>query len=72
MISILSLVTSVKDYVEIVHKLIESDSSHNITNYEDLGPIITYTLITLKEFLYNVISLNWLKSIWDLPIIIPA
>lgn len=72
MISILSLVTSVKDYVEIVHKLIESDSSFKITNYDDLGPIITYMLITLKEFIYNVISLNWLKSIWDLPIIIPS
>jgi hypothetical protein len=71
MISILSLVTSVKDYVEIVHKLIESDSNFKITNYEDLGPIITYILITLKEFIYNFISLNWLKSIWDLPIIIP-
>jgi hypothetical protein len=71
MIPILSVVTSVKDYVEIVHKLIESDSSYKITNYDDLGPIITYMVITLKEFILNVISLNWLKSIWDLPIIIP-
>lgn len=71
MISILSLVTSVKDYVEIVHKLIESDSSYKITNYEDLGPILTYVIISLKELLVNFISLNWLKSIWDLPILIP-
>lgn len=71
MTPILSVVTSVKDYVEIVHKLIESDSAYKMSNYEDLGPIITYTLITLKEFLWNIISLNWLKSVWDLPIIIP-
>jgi len=71
MISILSLVTSVKDYVEIVHKLIESDSSYKLTTYDDLGPIITYIIITLKDFMFNVISLNWLKSLWDLPIIIP-
>jgi len=71
MISILSLVTSVKDYIEIVHKLIETDSNFKITNYSDLGPIITYTLITLKEFFIDIISLNWLKSIWDLPVIIP-
>ena len=71
MISILSLVTSVKDYVEIVHKLIESDSSFKITNYEDLGPILTYVIISLKELFVNFISLNWLKSIWDLPILIP-
>lgn len=71
MISILSLVTSVKDYVEIVHKLIETDNNFKISNYSDLGPIITYTLITLKEFLMDIISLNWLKSLWDLPVIIP-
>lgn len=71
MISILSVVTSVKDYVEIVHKLIESDSSYKITNYDDLGPILTYIIIILKEFFGNILSLNWLKSIWDLPIIIP-
>jgi hypothetical protein len=39
MIPILS-VTSVKDYVEIVHKLIESDSSYKITNYDDLVPLL--------------------------------
>jgi hypothetical protein len=70
-ITFLSLVTSVKDYVEIVHKLIESDSSFKINNYEELGPIITYILISLKSFIFNVISLNWLNQIWDLPIIIP-
>ena len=71
MISILSLVTSVKDYVEVIHKLIETDTSFKISNYSDLGPIITYGLITLKEFILNVFSFNWLKNIWDLPVIIP-
>jgi hypothetical protein len=71
MISILSLVTSVKDYVEIIHKLIETDSNFKISNYSDLGPVITYIIITLKEFFFDIISLNWLKTIWDLPIIIP-
>ena len=71
MVSILSLVTSVKDYVEIIHKLIETDSNFKITNYSDLGPIITYTLITLKDFILNIINFNWLKTIWDLPVIIP-
>ena len=71
MISILSLVTSVKDYVEVIHKLIETDTSFKISNYSELGPIITYGLITLKEFILNIFSFNWLKSIWDLPVIIP-
>ena len=71
MISILSLVTSIKDYVEVLHKLIESDSSFKITNYDEFGPVITYILITLKDFIFYFFSLNWLKTIWDLPIIIP-
>jgi hypothetical protein len=71
MISFLSLVTSVKDYVEIIHKLIESDTAYTITDYSELGAIITYILLTLNQFVMNFVSLNWLKSIWDLPIIVP-
>lgn len=71
MITILSLVSSVKDYVEIVHKLIETDSNFKITNYSEIGPIISYSLIVLKDFFFNIISLNWLKIVWDLPVIIP-
>ena len=44
MITILSLVTSVKDYVEIIHKLIETDSSLKITNYSEIStPCFTTT-----------------------------
>lgn len=71
MITFLSLVTSVKDYIEIVHKLIESDSSFKINNYDELGPIITYVVITFQEFIRNVVTLKWLNNMWDLPIIIP-
>jgi hypothetical protein len=71
MISILSLVTSVKDYVEIVHKLIESDSNYTIQSYDELGPLITYLLLSIKNFLFDMVSLSWLKNIWNLPIIIP-
>lgn len=71
MITFLSLVTSVKDYIEIVHKLIESDSSFKINNYDELGPIITYIVIMFQEFIRNVVTLKWLNNMWDLPIIIP-
>nr|AYQ94177.1 hypothetical chloroplast RF1 [Borodinellopsis texensis] len=71
MITILSLVTSVKDYFEIVHKLIETDSSYLIKSYDELGPILTYISILLKDFFVDVISLKWLQSVWNLPIIIP-
>lgn len=43
MIPILSLVTSVKDYLEVVHKFVElgDPNSMNI-NYTELGSIITF------------------------------
>ena len=71
MITIFSLVTSVKDYVEVVHRIIESDNKFQITDYSDLAPLITYFVITLKELILSFISFNWLKNIWDLPIIVP-
>lgn len=71
MITILSLVTSVKDYIEIVHKLVETDSNYVVKNYNELGPMLTYTLITLKDFLSDFFTLNWLKNVWNLPVIIP-
>nr|ALO21005.1 hypothetical chloroplast RF1 [Microglena monadina] len=71
MISILSLVTSVKDYVEVVHQLVEAESNSTINHYDDLGPLITYILLSIKNCCYNIINLNWLKNIWNLSIIIP-
>jgi len=70
MIPILSVVTSVKDYLEVVHKLIEYDSE-SITKYTELGPLVTYVVLSLKNFLMDFISLSWLKNIWSLPILIP-
>ena len=75
MFNILSLVTSVKDYVEITHKLIETDSAVILKNYSDFGGILTYLILTIsestKDFLANLISLKWLQTIWSLPIIVP-
>nr|QEP09185.1 hypothetical chloroplast protein RF1 [Chlorosarcinopsis eremi] len=72
MIPILSLVTSVKDYLEVVHKFVElgDPNSMNI-NYTELGSIITFFLITIKNVVVDFLSLSWLKNIWSLPIIIP-
>lgn len=71
MIPIISLVTSVKDYIEVVHKLIESDSNYAITDYNELGSIITYSLISLKNSITDFLSLNWRETIWNLPVMIP-
>jgi hypothetical protein len=71
MIPIISLVTSVKDYIEVVHKLIESDSSYSIQNYNELGSIITYSLISFKNSFLDFLSLNWFKTNLNLPIMVP-
>ena len=70
MIPVLSVVTSVKDYLEVVHKLIEYDSE-SFSKYTELGPLITYLVLSLKNFIMDFISLSWLKNIWSLPILIP-
>jgi len=70
MIPVLSVVTSVKDYLEVVHKLIEYDSE-SISKYTELGPLVTYVVLSLKNFLMDFVSLSWLKNIWSLPILIP-
>nr|UZA61424.1 uncharacterized protein/ potential TIC214 [Hyalogonium fusiforme] len=69
MIPVLSLVTSVKDYLEVVHKLIEYDSIN--MNYTELGTILTYFLISVKTCVVDFFSLSWLKNIWSLPVIMP-
>lgn len=74
MITLISLVTTVKDYVEITHKLLESDSSWRESisqTYFDLGALLTYLVLTLKGFFLDFITFNWVHKIWSLPIVIP-
>nr|AYQ94397.1 hypothetical chloroplast RF1 [Chloromonas rosae] len=77
MIILLSLVTSAKDYFEIVHKLIEvpligeAYKHYNITDYTELGSLISYSILTVKNFFTEIFSLNWLQNLWSLPIIVP-
>ncbi len=71
MILILSLVTSIKDYVEVINKFIEYDSVN--INYAELGSIVTFFLISIKNCLVDFFSFSWLvkENLWSLPIIIP-
>nr|YP_010388687.1 hypothetical chloroplast RF1 [Leontynka pallida]UPQ43854.1 hypothetical chloroplast RF1 [Leontynka pallida] len=75
MLTFLSLVTSVKDYVEIAHKLVETDATLALKTYYDFGGIVTYLVLSLtdsaKEFIGNLVSLKWFQTLWSLPIIIP-
>lgn len=66
----LSVVTSAKDYFEIVNKLIESDTT-TVQNYSELGSIITYLILSLKSFVTYFLSFSWLSFFWKLPVLIP-
>nr|YP_009184603.1 hypothetical chloroplast RF1 [Treubaria triappendiculata]ALO62678.1 hypothetical chloroplast RF1 [Treubaria triappendiculata] len=67
-IFLISLVTTTKDYIEIINKLIELDTTFDIKNYLDFGAIITFFILTLKE---NFFSINWNISNWSIPIFVP-
>jgi hypothetical protein len=74
MLSILSLVTSVKDYVEILHKLIETDSINSmngLNSYYDFGAGTTFFVLTAKEIITNFLSLKWFQTIWSIPTLVP-
>jgi hypothetical protein len=72
MISFLSVLTSVKDYVEITHKLLEADPTlFQIKSYDEIGSLLTYFVLSIKDFLINFFTLNWIKNFWSLPIIVP-
>ena len=64
----MSLVTSVKDYVEITHKLIEIEP---LKNYTEFGAVFTYFIFSIGDFLKNSFSFSLFKNIWSIPIIIP-
>lgn len=71
MLTILSVITAVKDYVEIVHKLVESDSSNQVANYFDLGAISTYLILGGKQLFSDILSFAWFKNVWSIPTLIP-
>ena len=64
----MSLVTSVKDYVEITHKLIEIEP---LRNYTEFGAVFTYVIFSVGDFLKNIFSFSLFKNIWSIPIIVP-
>lgn len=71
MLSTMSLVTSIKDYIEVVHKLIETDPNLKITTYYDFGSIMTYFLLSGKETLSHFLSFQWFQNFWSIPTLIP-
>lgn len=71
MFPFLSLTVAIKDYLEIIHQLIALDASSNIKNYTDIGPVLVYAILSLKQFILSILSFNWLQNLWTLPVIVP-
>lgn len=67
----LSLVTSVKDYIEVVHKLLETDPSFAQTTYYDFGSLFTFSILTGKQALTDLLTFQWLQNLWSIPTKIP-
>nr|YP_009774575.1 hypothetical chloroplast RF1 [Aphanochaete confervicola]QJA13844.1 hypothetical chloroplast RF1 [Aphanochaete confervicola] len=69
----MTLVTAVKDYIEVVHKLIET-SPHFVVQHSSYGDVLTilnFSLSTLKQISLNILSFEWLKQLWYFPILVP-
>nr|WVD55767.1 hypothetical chloroplast RF1 [Tetradesmus sp. JML-2023c] len=71
MFTTMSLVTSIKDYVEVVHKLIETDPNFKITTYYDFGSILTFIILSGKDAIGKFLSFQWFQTIWSIPTLIP-
>nr|QIZ74013.1 hypothetical chloroplast RF1 [Chaetophoropsis cf. attenuata FACHB-2291] len=63
----------VKDYIEVVHKLVETSPSHVLqhSTYTDSLTIISFGLSSFKQLCLNFLSFEWLKQLWYFPIIVP-
>nr|QUO99194.1 hypothetical chloroplast RF1 [Oedogonium sp. HN1801B] len=69
----MSLVTVIKDYIEIVHKIIETSPVYIVqhTDYTDLTTLYFYLINTIKHFFTDIFSLEFFQKIAAFPIIVP-
>nr|YP_002000393.1 hypothetical chloroplast RF1 [Oedogonium cardiacum]ACC97264.1 hypothetical chloroplast RF1 [Oedogonium cardiacum] len=69
----MSLATVIKDYIEIIHKIIEISPAYIIqhTNYTDLTTLYFYIINTVKHLFTDIFSLEVFKKIAAFPIIVP-
>jgi len=69
----MSLVTVIKDYIEVVHTIIETSPAYIVqhTNYTDLTTLYFYLINTVKHLFTDVFSLELFQKIAAFPIIVP-
>lgn len=73
MLTFLSVVTAVKDYVDVVHTIMDKDPmwTEIMTSYFDPGATLTYGFLFCKEFLINLFTFGWLSNVPLLPTLVP-
>jgi len=71
MLTLISLVTSIKDYVEVVHKLIETDPNFHVNTYFDFGSLLTFSILSGKQLIQNLLTFQWFQKCWSIPTLIP-
>lgn len=67
----MSVMTGVKDYVQVLHQFVESSPSPNLTFYTELGSMLTYAWVLIKHVAMDVLSGQWLRQVWRLPLMVP-
>jgi hypothetical protein len=70
----MSLITVIKDYIEIIHKIIETSPAYIVqhTNYTDITTLYLYLINTVKHIFTDIFSLDLLQKIAAFPIIVPS
>jgi len=70
----MSLVTVIKDYIEIVHKIIETSPAYLVqhTTYTDSTTLYFYLVNTFKNFFTDIFTLDFFQKIAAFPIIVPS
>jgi hypothetical protein len=71
MIPFMSLMTAVKDYMQIVHTVVETQSNSPINLYWDGGAILTYVILSIKKIVENLLTFHWLSELAGLPQMVP-
>jgi len=73
MLTFLTVITSVKDYVDVVHTIMDHDPmwSEIMTTYVDPGAIFTFCFLFCKELLIKIFTFGWLPNFAMLPSLIP-
>jgi len=73
MLTLLSVLTSAKDYVDIVHTFMDHDPmwSEIMTTYFDPGAILAFCFLFCKELLIKIFTFGWLPNFAALPSLVP-